>query len=151
MVRSYKPTRSFVLVRNHHYQPIPGIPRGNPDRLVGTIVEEPTAALETVLHGNSDFVMGVPVDRLTELRTKHGAQLKLYTPANTYYFALNNRVPPFNSSKARRAVNYAIDRDALVRLNGGLGTVTQNVLPPTYPQYRKINFYQHDVTRASVW
>jgi len=148
MVQSYRPRRTFVLIRNPRYKVVPGIPPGNPDKLIGMIMENPTAALETVLRGKSDFMMGVPPDRLAEVQSKHRARLKLYTPASTYYFALNERLPPFNSLKARQAVNYAIDRQALVQANGGLGIATQNVLPPTYPQYRKIDFYRHDIGRA---
>jgi peptide/nickel transport system substrate-binding protein len=45
-------------------------------------------------------------------------------------------------------VNYAIDRSALVRIYGGLATPTQNVLPPTYPQYVKLNLYPYDLKKA---
>jgi len=148
MLQSYRPRRTFVLVRNPQYEVVPGNPRGNPDKLIGTIVDNPTAALETVLRGKSDFMMGVPPDRLAQVQRKYRDRLKLYTPASTYYFALNQRLPPFNNLQARQAVNYAIDRQGLVQLAGGLGIPTQNVLPPTYPQYRKIDFYRHDLGKA---
>jgi peptide/nickel transport system substrate-binding protein len=61
---------------------------------------------------------------------------------------MNNRVPPFNNLKARQAVEYAIDRNALVRLYGGLATPTENVLPPTYPQYKKLTLYAHNLAKA---
>jgi peptide/nickel transport system substrate-binding protein len=48
----------------------------------------------------------------------------------------------------RQAVNYAIDRNALVRLYGGLATPTENILPPTYPQYKKHDLYPLDVAKA---
>ena len=41
-------------------------------------------------------------------------------------------------------MNYAIDRNALVRLYGGLATPTENILPPTYPQYKKHTLYPHE-------
>jgi peptide/nickel transport system substrate-binding protein len=50
--------------------------------------------------------------------------------------------------KVRQAVNYAIDRDALVRLYGGLAQPTENVLPPTYPQYKKLSMYPHNLAKA---
>jgi len=50
----------------------------------------------------------------------------------------------------RKAVNYAIDRSALVRLYGGLATPTENVLPPTYPQYKKHNLYPLNVAKAKA-
>ena len=48
----------------------------------------------------------------------------------------------------RQAVNYAINREALVRIYGGLATPTENVLPPTYPQYKKLNLYPYNVAKA---
>ena len=51
---------------------------------------------------------------------------------------MNQRTPPFNKLQAREAVNYAINRQTLVNLRGGLGVPTENFLPPTYPQYKKI-------------
>ena len=51
---------------------------------------------------------------------------------------MNQRTPPFDNLKARQAVNYAINRQTLVNLRGGLGVPTENFLPPTYPQYKKI-------------
>jgi peptide/nickel transport system substrate-binding protein len=61
---------------------------------------------------------------------------------------MNNKTPPFDKKAVRQAVNYAIDRNALVRLYGGLATPTENVLPPTYPQYQKLNMYPHDIAKA---
>jgi peptide/nickel transport system substrate-binding protein len=149
MEQSYKPNRNFVFVRNPNYVPVTGIPKGNPDKLVGTILADDTAALQTVVTGKSDYdFRTIPTDRLAEVQSKYKDQLKLYTPANTYYFAMNTRTPPFDKLEARQAVNYAIDRSAIVRLFGGLGVTTENFLPPTYPQYKKIDFYKTDLAKA---
>ena len=45
-------------------------------------------------------------------------------------------------------MNYAIDRNALVRLYGGLATPTENILPPTYPQYKKHDLYPYNLAKA---
>jgi peptide/nickel transport system substrate-binding protein len=50
--------------------------------------------------------------------------------------------------KVRRAVNYAIDRKALAAIVGGLARTTENILPPTYPQYRPHRLYPYDLARA---
>jgi peptide/nickel transport system substrate-binding protein len=63
---------------------------------------------------------------------------------------MNNRIAPFNNVKVRQAVNYAINRQALVRIYGGLATPTQNVLPPTYPQYKKLNLYPYNLAKAKA-
>ncbi|MDQ5820938.1 MAG: ABC transporter substrate-binding protein [Actinomycetota bacterium] len=149
MIESFKPNKSFVVVRNPHFEPTENIPDGNPDRVVGTIIEDDTAALQQTLDNKADYDFHtIPNDRLADIQTRFPDQLKIYTPANTYYFFVNARQPPFDKKEVRQAVNYAIDRDALVRLYGGLANPTENVLPPTYPQYKKLSMYTHDLAKA---
>ncbi len=50
---------------------------------------------------------------------------------NTYYLGLNCQMPPFNDSRVRRAMNYAIDRrKILARLLEGRGAAARGPLPP---------------------
>ena len=92
----------------------------------------------------------LPTDRLKQLQQKYGNQIKFWRTPSTYYFFMNQRTPPFNNLKARQAVNYAINRQTLVNLRGGLGVPTWNFLPPTYPQYKKITPtpYPYDLQKA---
>ena len=54
-----------------------------------------------------------------------------------WYAPMNTNLPPFNNLKARQAVNFAIDRNAAVKLFGGtaLGEPACQVLPPGFPGY----------------
>lgn len=149
MIESYTPNRAVTVVRNPEWKGIPDIPDGNPDKMTFNVIEEDSAALQSVIDGKNDYNFHpIPVDRLGEVQDKYAAQLKLYTPANTYYFFMNTRVPPFDKLEVRQAVNYAVSRDAVVRLYGGLASETENVLPPTYPQYEKISMYPNDLEKA---
>ena len=115
------------------------VPAGNPDKMTIDIIGDPGVALTRTLQGQDDYdFQQPPNDRLAELQNKYADQIKVYTPANTYYYFMNNRVAPFDNVKVRQAVNFAINREALVRIYGGLATPTENVLPPTYPQYKKL-------------
>jgi len=148
-IQSYTPSRQFTLVRNPNFKPTANVPATNPDKISVKIVEDDSAALQQVINGEGDYDFHpIPVDRLAEVQQKYGDQLKIYTPANTYYFFMNQRLAPFDKLAVRQAVNYAIDRNALVRLYGGLATPTENILPPTYPQYKKHSIYTHDVAKA---
>jgi peptide/nickel transport system substrate-binding protein len=101
------------------------------------------------LQGKDDYdFQQPPSDRLADLQSNHADQIKVYTPANTFYYFINERIPPFDNVKVRQAVNYAIDREALVRIYGGLATPTENVLPPTYPQYKKHDLYPFNLAKA---
>jgi len=101
-----------------------------------------------VINGQADYSEGaIPPDRIADAKSK--GRLILRQTANTYYFWMNTTVAPFNKLKVRQAVNYAIDRKRMQTLVwGGLGQATQNVLPPTYPSYRKLTLFSHNVTKA---
>jgi peptide/nickel transport system substrate-binding protein len=151
MIQSYTPSRSFTLVRNPNYNnQIPTMPPGNPDKVVGTIITDPVAAYQQVVSGKSDYdFQPVPNDRLPEAQSKFKDQLRIYTNANTYYYAINNAIPPFNNLQARKAAQMAIDPNAIISgIYGGLGRPTQNFLPPGYPQYKKIDAWSFDLAKA---
>jgi peptide/nickel transport system substrate-binding protein len=149
MVESYTPNRVATLVRNPEWKGIDDITDGNPDKMTFNVIEEDSAALQSVIDGQNDYNFHpIPVDRLGEVQNQYAERLKVYTPANTYYYFMNTRIPPFDKLEARQAVNYGVDRSAVVRLYGGLAAETQNVLPPTYPQYEKIDMYTHDLEKA---
>src|SRR5215831_20408627 len=79
-----------------------------------------------------------PADRLNEMSTKYANQVYVNPLTAVLYFAMNVRIPPFNNLKARQAVNYATDRNALVKIYGGpkLAAPTCQVLPPGFPGYK---------------
>jgi peptide/nickel transport system substrate-binding protein len=153
-ITSYHPKSGIVVQRNPHFQAWRfhgNVPAGNPDRVTWDIVPTAAAALHRVLHRQDDW-MGyyqIPSKRLPAIQQKYGSRLEPFTPPNLMYFFMNTRVPPFNSVKVRRAVNYAISRRWLKRLAGGLAHTTENVLPPAYPSFQVHSLYRHDLRKAT--
>jgi len=154
MIQSYKANKLIVAVRNPQWKSnkatgISEVPNGNPDKMTIDIIGDPGVALTRTLKGQDDYdFQQPPPDRLGTLQSKYSNQVKVYTPANVYYYFMNNRVKPFNDVRVRQAVNYAINRQALVRVYGGLANPTENILPPTYPQYKKHTLYPYNLAKA---
>jgi peptide/nickel transport system substrate-binding protein len=154
MIQSYKANKQAVVVRNPQWKSnkatgISEVPNGNPDKMTIDILGDPGVALTRTLRGQDDYdFQQPPPDRLGTIQSKYSNQVKVYTPANTYYFFMNNRVKPFDDVRVRQAVNYAINRQALVRVYGGLANPTENILPPTYPQYKKHTLYPYNLAKA---
>jgi peptide/nickel transport system substrate-binding protein len=152
-IASYNPSKSFVLKRNPNWKKgeIPGMPDGNPDKVVALMTDDQARAAQLTASGQYMYDENIlPTDQLAHYKSKYGDQIKFWTTPSTYYFFMNFRLKPFNNLKARQAVNYAIDRQQLVNLRGGLGVPTWNFLPPSYPQYKKITPtpYPYDLNKA---
>ena len=92
----------------------------------------------------------LPTDRLKELQIEVQLPDQALADAVDVLLLHEPAHPPFNNVKARQAVNYAINRQTLVNLRGGLGVPTENFLPPTYPQYKKITptAYPYNLSKA---
>ncbi len=64
---------------------------------------------------------------------------------------MNHRKPPFDKLAVRQALNYATDRNALVKIFGGQGIPTENIVPPGLgAAYRKHTFYPYDLAKAKA-
>jgi len=152
-ITSYQPRSRIVEERNPHFQAWRfhgNVPAGNPDRVTWDIVPSAGVALRRVLSGKDDWMSynQIPNSRLPSIEEKHANRLKTFTPPDLMYFFMNTRVPPFNSVKVRRAVNYAISRRWLRRLAGGHAQTTENILPRQYPSFRAHDLYRHDLRKA---
>jgi peptide/nickel transport system substrate-binding protein len=147
-ITNYTPNAGFKMVRNKFFKPTKYIPRGNPNVVDVKLIGDANAATQRVISGQADYSNGaIPPDRIANAKSRGILQLR--PSANTYYFWMNIKEAPFNKLKVRQAVNYAIDRGAMQRIVwGGLGRPTQNVLPPTYPSYRKLKLFSHNVSKA---
>jgi peptide/nickel transport system substrate-binding protein len=140
-IASYNPSKSFVVKRNPNWKKgeIAGMPDGNPDQIKATMTDDQAQSAQLVASGQYMYDENIlPTDQLAHYKSKYGDQIKFFTTPSTYYFFMNQRLAPFDNVKARQAVNYAIDRQQLVNLRGGLGVPTWNFLPPSYPQYKKL-------------
>ena len=153
MVKTYVPKQEIVLVRNPNFtQWSPNSPDGHLDGVSLKIGVTPEQAVNETIDGQLDWYMeAVPPDRLTALRAQYPAQVHMFPRNNVTYFSMNERLAPFNKLAVRQAVNYAIDRPALVKLFGGQGTPTETVLPPGFgTAYHEPNLYPHDVAKATA-
>ena len=137
----YNPNKEMKLVRNPYFKvwSKDAQPAGNPDVIVQKFGLSGEAQVTQVENGQADWMFDTPpADRLSEMSTKYASQVYVNPLTAVYYFAFNVRVPPFNNLKARQGVNFATDRNALVKIYGGpkLAVPTCQILPPSFPGYK---------------
>jgi len=135
---SYSPTKQLVMKRNPHFKEWSkdAQPAGYPDQITESFGLTVEAQITAIQNGQADWTLEAPpADRLGELSTKYADQTHVETLTAFWYVPMNTRMAPFNNLKARQAVNYAIDRNATVKIFGGPKLATPNcqVLPPGFP------------------
>lgn len=126
------PTRQYVLTKTPGFN-IPGIAKGNIDTF--TVVKSTVPKMtQDVISNKLDFMTEDPAgDDLPLVKAKYADRFRLDpNPPNTYWFFMNETLPPFDKLEARQAFNYALDSRALQRIFGGRLQPTCNFLPPAY-------------------
>jgi YVTN family beta-propeller protein len=133
-IERYVPGKEIVLVRNPEFVPTDARPDGFPNRIVWELGPR-GEQVDLVLGGEADLLYTAPpTGRLPELTTAYAGQLHLDPWAHTGYMFLNVRTPPFDDPLVRRALNFAVDRQAIVdRAFGARAVVACQILPPVLP------------------
>ena len=135
--------RQLVLERNKYYK---GPRPANADRIVITVLVDQNQSFLQVKAGQADYDMGgLPPTAHQELFNRYGVNKSRYfvNPGpNVTYLALNTSRSAFKNANVRKAVNYAIDRPAILRVGGLLaGKRTDQILPPSIPGFRDVKLY----------
>ncbi len=143
---SREPGVSVVLEKNRFYR---GPRPARSDRIVITVNTDTSQSLLQVRAGQADYDLGgLPPTAHGDLAEtygvrKAGAGRYFVNPTlGLTYIALNTARPFFADVSHRKAINWAIDRPALLRVGGKLaGTRTDQILPPTVPGFREARLY----------
>jgi peptide/nickel transport system substrate-binding protein len=145
-VAQYAPGVRVVLERNRFYR---GERPRHVDRFVVDLQADAPTMLDRVDRGRLDYSWVPAQDyapRSEEFKRKYGVnKARFFVVPGTFLriFVLNTSRPLFrNNVELRQAVNFAIDRKALLRERGPLaGYLTDQYLPPTFPGFRNERIY----------
>jgi peptide/nickel transport system substrate-binding protein len=146
VVSKYVPNRTLVLTRNPAYNAAELGNRGHFDTITIDIGVDPSQAELQIKAGQLDtFLDRLPAASVNQDLQDPSLKGRVFlnpTPSVSYLW-LNNTVPPFDNVKVRQAINYAIDRNAILRVWGGRsqGQVTDQILPPTMGGFHDAQIY----------
>ena len=134
MIQSYDPLRAIVFVRNPYFREWSEAaqPDGFVDRIVYRYGLQNESETTEVENGALDWMSDPPpLDRLPEIGGDYTKLAHIHPLLAYYYVTMNTNLPPFNNEKARRAMDFAINRRVAVNLFGGpaLGTPICQLLP----------------------
>jgi peptide/nickel transport system substrate-binding protein len=150
MISSYVPSQQVVLTRNPNFHPWPNTPNGHLSEIKISIGVTPEQAVNETADGELDWYFeNPPPDRLAQLERQYPNQIQKGATGEIEYFSMNERLYPFNKLAVREAVNYASNREAMLKLEGGQGDISENVIPPSFgTAYKKHTFFLYDPAKA---
>ena len=145
-IKSFDPSKELVTVRNPNFSEWnrQAQPKGYPDEIVEKYGQSVAAGVTAVQNGQADTIVeDLPADRLPELGTTYADQVHVNLQTAFWYLPLNVDLAPFDNPEARQAVNWAIDRAAIVKIYGGpnLASPACSVLPPGFPGHEDFCLY----------
>src|SRR5262249_25338432 len=136
MFSEYKLGQRLVLVKNPHYF-MPGV--GHVAKLEADIGVSTETSYLRVQRGQADldgdFPTPIPPAEFLSILNDPVLSKRVVKQVQVaiQYIAMNTQIKPFDNVLVRRAVEYAIDKQRIVRIVNGRGAVATTFIPPTMP------------------
>jgi len=120
------------------------------ERVIYRPIVEDQARLTELLTGTLDVIVGVPADFVSQLEQNAKITLLKQVGAHVWYLGMNNQKKPFDDKRVRQALNYAVNKDAIVKdVLKGTGAASRGpVLPGTWGADPALKAYPYDPERA---
>ncbi len=115
-------------------------------RVVYTVISASTARVTALISNQIDIAVGIPPELVDQVRSRG---FNIITTAGTRLVIVAINVNSISSAIARRALNHAIDKRAIVNsILRGYGSVAQWVTPPIFPGVKTFTPYEYDPDKA---
>lgn len=143
MLADWSRNSKMVLKRNPHYwgKDSAGVQLPYLDEIQIEIIPDDAARVLKLQAGEFELIELVPFSRVAELKADPSLDMVLFPATTTYNLIINNReknaagaANPMNDKRVRQAMNYAVDKDALLKIAmSGIGTPSGTLFPASTP------------------
>jgi len=123
------------------------------DRVTFRFVADPAAAVAALLSEEIDAFPGMPAPEVLEqFKADPRFDVVVGTTEGEVILALNNARQPMSDIRVRRAINHALDRNAIIQgAYYGFGEPIGSFFPPHHKSYVDLTGeYPHDVAKAKA-
>ncbi len=122
------------------------------DKLIIDIVPDATTRYAKLIKGKCDMIEFPNQNDIPEMEKNPNIQMQRYKGMNVSYIAFNSESPITKNVKVREALNYAVDRKAIIDIvYKGFAVQAKNPLAPTVWGYNdNVEPYQQDIAKAKA-
>lgn len=140
--------KEIILGRNDNYWG----DKAKIKRVVFKVIQSNSMSLRELQKGKIDAIIDLNPDEVKLINKDTNLQVILRPSMNIGYLAINNEKAPFNNIKVRQALNYAVNKKALInKYYGGLAKIAKSPLPPFLWGYNdEIQNYDYNPAKAKA-
>ncbi len=132
-----------VQVNENYWGDVPAIPHVN-----FRFIPESSALIVALETGDIDAMMRVPPQEVDRLESDPNIEVVRESSVRTIYIGFNNLREPFDDERVRKALNYAVDKEAIVNgLFEGFTVGDAPVVPAVFG-HESVGPYEYDPERA---
>ncbi len=119
------------------------------DEVVFQVVPEATTRESLLLAGQVDMIILPPASDIPALQANPSVEV-VFGPSNrTIFIVINTSKPPLDDARVRQALNYAVDKEAIVQgILFGAADVMDAPMASSLFGYTSIGAYEYDPERA---
>ncbi|HOL55181.1 MAG TPA: ABC transporter substrate-binding protein [bacterium] len=120
------------------------------DKLIFRVIPDNSVRWLELQKGSIDAMDGINPDDIPAIKNDPNVVFYQVPALNICYLAMNTEKKPFDNVSVRRAINYAINKKAIVdAFYGGIGIVAKNPIPPNMMGYNdKVKDYEYNPEKA---
>ena len=143
--KEWTPGVNMVVVRNDDYWG----DKAYLDQVIVRPISEDTTRALALQTGEVQMATTITAELMDQLKTDPNITLATRATTLNLMLGMNNTRQPFDNVKVRQALNYAIDRDAIVKnIYSGLADAMQGAVPKAALGYAPVSGYPYDPAKA---
>lgn len=142
----WKPSEGLKIIKNEDYWQ-EGLPKV--DSITFKPVSENGSRIAMLQTGEADFIYPVPTEQADSIAGKNGIEVESKPSIIVRYMSMNTLKAPYNDIRVRQALNYAINKEAFIKVvMNGYGSELDSIIAPDVQYYAKQDPYAFDVEKA---
>jgi ABC-type transport system substrate-binding protein len=145
--KEYLPGDKLTMVANENYW-------GEKPKLsevVMRVIPDAASRMAALDTGEVDVALDVPAADIPRLEADPNINIDYCPSKSMTCVGLNNLVEPFTDKRVRQALNYAVNKETIVKyILGGAGHVADSTMSPALQYYTPIMTYEYNIEKAKA-
>jgi len=143
--KEWVPGNKFVMVRNDNYWG----KKPSLQEVTWRVIPDDASRVVALETGEVQAAVRIPPFDIPRLRANPKLTVLSAASVRTIFLGFNALKEPFNDKRVRQAINYAVNKEAIVKhVLGGVGRVSDAPISPGIFGYTPIKTYEYNIQKA---